>query len=77
MVFDQIYIEPTLIVKLNINQAQADELKSHPYIRWSLANAIVKYRIQHGEYDSVNDVKRVVLMTDSTYKKLSPYLVVD
>ncbi len=77
MVFDQIYIEPTLLVKLNINHAQVDELKSHPYIRWSLANAIVKYRIQHGEYGSLDDVKSIILMTDSIYKKLSPYLVVD
>ena len=77
MIYDQILIEPNSIVKLNINQAEIDVLKFHPYIRWSLANAIVKYRIQHGNYKSVNDIKNVVLMTDSIYKKLSPYLVVD
>ena len=77
MIYDQILIEPNSIVKLNINKAEIDVLKFHPYIRWSLANAIVKYRIQHGNYKSVNDIKNVVLMTDSIYKKLSPYLVVD
>lgn len=77
MVSDHIIIESDQIVKLNINHAESDELKSHPYIRWSLANAIVKYRIQHGNYNSVEDVKNVVLMTDSIYKKISPYLMVD
>lgn len=74
MVSDQIIIEPELIIKININLAEIDLLKSHPYIRWSLANAIVKYRVQHGNYSSVEDVKSVVLMTDSIFKKLSPYL---
>ena len=77
MVYDQIVIDPTLIVKLNINQAETDLLKSHPYIRWSLANAIVKYRLQHGKYTSIKELKNVVLMTDSIFKKLSPYLVID
>jgi competence protein ComEA len=77
IVYDQIIIEPELVIKLNINLAEIDLLKSHPYIRWSLANAIVKYRIQHGKYSSVEDVKNVVLMTDSIFKKLSPYLVID
>ena len=77
MVYNQIVIDPTLIVKLNINQAETDLLKSHPYIRWSLANAIVKYRLQHGKYTSINELKNVVLMTDSIFKRLSPYLVID
>ena len=77
MIYDQILIEPNSIVKLNINKEDIDGLKSHPYIRWSLANAIVKYRIQHGKYNAIDDVKNVVLMTDSIYKKLSPYLLVD
>ena len=77
MVYGQMVIDTNFIVKLNINQAEVDLLKSHPYIRWSLANAIVKYRIQHGKYNSIDDVKNVVLMTDSIFKKLSPYLVID
>jgi len=76
MVSDHIIIESDQIVKLNINQAEASELISHPYIRWGLANAIVKYRIQHGNYNSLEDVKNVIPMTDSIFKKLSPYLMV-
>ena len=77
MVVDQIIIDSNLIVKININLASIDTLKYHPYIRWSLANAIVKYRSQHGKYKFVDDLKKVVLMTDSLFIKLSPYLVVD
>jgi len=62
---------------LNINLATLEELKIHPYIRYHLANVIIQYRMQHGKYTSVNDLKNIMLMNDSIYKKISPYLVVD
>src|SRR6476620_4474232 len=37
-----------VLKKLNLNTATKDDLKTHPYIRWNLANAIVEYRNQHG-----------------------------
>jgi DNA uptake protein ComE-like DNA-binding protein len=74
---DQIIVDTNLILKINVNHADADSLKSHPYIRWSLANAIVKYREQHGDYNNLFEIKNVVLMTDSIFNKLYPYLVID
>ena len=58
-VYNQILIDTNLIVKININQIEVDALKAHPYIRWSLANAIVKYRFQHGKYISVEDKEQI------------------
>ena len=45
-------IEPYLqgagtVKQININKATADEMKTHPYIKYKLADAIVKYRQQH------------------------------
>ena len=73
----QINVDTVLIKKLDINSASIEELKKHPYIRWYLANAIVKYRQQHGAYSGVIEVKKVALMTDSIYIKLSPYLIAE
>lgn len=64
------------VKKLNINTAAADELKAHPYLRYNIANAIVQYRTQHGLFSSVNDLKKIQMITDDTYNKAVPYLTV-
>ena len=51
-------LENASIRKININTATIDELKAHPYIKWSLANPIVAYRTEHGLFSKVEDVKK-------------------
>jgi competence protein ComEA len=62
------------VKKININTADASTLKTHPYIRWNLANAIVQYRTQHGNYKSVDDLKQIAIITPEIFQKISPYL---
>lgn len=62
--------------KININMATVEQLKAHPYIRYALANAIVQYRNQHGNFAAVSDIKKIMVMSDLIYQRLSPYLVV-
>ncbi len=69
LVLDQIEIR-----KININEASIDELKVHPYIFWKVANSIVKYRNQHGNYSNLNELKKSPLISDSLLNKLEPYL---
>lgn len=64
--------EPTK--KININSASKDDLKIHPYIKWNLANAIVEFRNQHGNYSSLTDLKKIELIDEAVYSKISPYL---
>lgn len=61
---------------ININTASADVLKTHPYIRWNFANAIVQYRSQHGNYTSVDDLLRIVIIDAAWLDKVRPYLAV-
>ncbi|HEY2720504.1 MAG TPA: helix-hairpin-helix domain-containing protein [Chitinophagaceae bacterium] len=63
--------------KININTATKDELKSHPYIRWSLANAIVEFRTQHGKFSTLYDLKKIPLITNDVYDKIAHYLVAE
>ncbi|HLF46291.1 MAG TPA: helix-hairpin-helix domain-containing protein [Chitinophagaceae bacterium] len=67
-------LENTTLNKISINTATVDELKAHPYINYSLANPIIAYRNQHGPYSNVEDVKKVMVVTEEIYKKISPYL---
>lgn len=64
----------TAVKKLNINTASLDEMRSHPYIRYNLANAFVQYRAQHGNFSSVEDIKKIMIITDEIFAKVSPYL---
>ena len=68
-------LETTLIKKININTAAKDEMKSHPYIKWNLANAIVEYRNQHGNFSSLEDLKKISLITTEVFDKIKFYLV--
>jgi len=64
------------IKQININAASIDEMKGHPYLRYNLANAIFQYRQQHGNFNSVEEIKKIMLMTDDIFTKVAPYLTV-
>lgn len=71
---DKLVINNPAVKKININTATVDELKTHPYIRYNLANAIVQYRSQHGDFIAVSDLKKIMMITDDIYNKAEPYL---
>ena len=62
------------VLKFNINKVRVDSLKRHPYINWNLANAIVNFRIQHGQYESIDKIKEIHLVNEEIYLKIAPYL---
>lgn len=62
------------IHKININSATEEELKVHPYIRWQLAKVISEYKKQHGNYKALEDLKKIMLISEETYNRITPYL---
>lgn len=75
-------IKPRLVLgnatvkQVNINTADAATLKANPYVRWNIANAIFQFRQQHGNYNFVADLKKIMLIDEATFNKISPYLTV-
>lgn len=69
-------LETTSLRKININSATIDELKTHPYIRYQLANPIIAYRNQHGNFATIEDLKKIMVVTDEIFNKIAPYLSV-
>lgn len=61
---------------ININTATLEALKAHPYCRYTIANAIINYRTQHGNFNNTADLKKIMLVTDEVFAKLSPYLTI-
>ncbi len=64
------------IKRININASLAEDLKSHPYLRWKHANAIVKYREKNGPFRSIEMLRTIQEFDDSegTFLKIRPYL---
>jgi competence protein ComEA len=59
---------------LNINTVSLEKLKAHPYCKFAIANAIINYRNQHGNFTNVDELKKIMLVTNEVFVKLSPYL---
>jgi competence ComEA-like helix-hairpin-helix protein len=63
--------------KIRINAVEKEELKSHPYIRWQLANILVQYRTMHGAFMSAADLRKIDNLDSAAIEKMLPYLTFD
>ena len=70
------FINPdlSLIEKINVNTTTIKELVSHPYISYKQSIAIINYREQHGNYNSLEDLSKIHLLTTEDILKLKLYL---
>ncbi len=74
---NKIEVLDSTIIRININTVSIEAFKNHPYINWNLANSIVNYREQHGQYTSIEKIKSIHLVVDEIYRKIAPYLRID
>jgi competence protein ComEA len=65
------------IHKININTATFEQLKQHPYIGHNIALSLINYRLKHGVFKSVSEIKNSALITEKNYPKISYYLCTD
>jgi competence protein ComEA len=75
-------IQPFLLVntsavkQINLNAVTAEELKAHPYIKGTIANAIINYRTNHGNFSSVEQLQNIGAIDEELYRKIAPYLTI-
>jgi competence protein ComEA len=70
----QLSINKAKINKINLNTADAEKLKNHPYLNYKQANAIIKYRKQHGNFQSLEKLNKIYALPKATIEKIKPYL---
>lgn len=70
-------VSSEIINKININASSINDLQQHPYLRQDLAKAIAAYRLQHGDFKSIEDLKRIDIITPELFNKISPYVSVE
>lgn len=64
-------------LKINVSIADAQQLELLPGIGSVLGKRIVKYRDLLGGFFSIGQLSEVYGMTDSTFKRIEPYIVVE
>jgi competence protein ComEA len=62
-------LDPANLPKLNLNTASAYDMRRRLKYFNGIAKAIVMYREQYGPYQSVNDLKKVVLVSDTLFQR--------
>jgi competence ComEA-like helix-hairpin-helix protein len=63
-----------LVKKIKINNAGKDELKTHPYIRWELADVLIAFRNAHGSFSSAEDLSKIDMIDDDMLNRIMPYI---
>lgn len=63
--------------QLNVNTASEKELAAHPYIKYKLAKTIAAYRLQHGPFRSLEQLKEIVTIDEAKFQQIKPYLSVN
>ena len=71
---DQVSVNPVKVNRININTISFDQLRIFPYLGYKQVNAIIQYRVQHGNYASIADMKNVAILDEGILSKIEPYL---
>lgn len=70
----QLKVDPYKVKRININTISFDQLRIFPYLNYKQVNAIIQYRVQHGPYASIADMRNIVILDDKILRKIEPYL---
>ena len=67
-------VTPAGLHKIQVNSASLDKLRSHPYMDFYKAKAIMEYRRKRGKIKGLSQLSMVEEFTEKDLKRLSPYL---
>ena len=70
----QVSVNVARIKKININTVTFDELSHFPYLSYKQMNAVIRFREEHGDYESINDIDNVAIIDKATLRKIKSYL---
>lgn len=60
--------------KIPVNLADQKTLATHPYIGWSNAKLILRYRQAHGDYKNIEQLASIWAIERNNLDRLLPYL---
>ena len=72
-IHDRFYLDTSKIVKVNLND---DKIK-HPYLDYNILRSVKSYRIQHGNFQHIEELQNIKLVDVELYNKLAPYVTIE
>jgi competence protein ComEA len=73
---EQVTVNPQLVKKIDLNSVNFKELLRHPYFEYYLVKAIFNFKDGIKAYDSVGQLRKIPVMYEELFDKISPYLEV-
>lgn len=70
----EITVAPTRIHLIDINKVDFEQLRQFPYLSYKQANAVIQYRTQHGNYQSLQDMSNIAILDEGILRKIAPYI---
>ena len=64
----------TIFRKISVNKATYETI-THPYLTRKQVDVIVRFRLNHGNYKNIEDLKKTGVFTNEALEKLKPYLI--
>ncbi|UCH14021.1 MAG: helix-hairpin-helix domain-containing protein [Bacteroidales bacterium] len=77
LIANNVFIDTTLIRKININSADEQILNRHPYLNKYYAKAIMKYKKFAGEIKNINELSVNNILPENIFCQIKPYLSVN
>ena len=71
---DHFTVDTTKLIKINVNKASIRKLKSHPYIDFYLARAILELKKKKGHISNINEILSLKEVKPDIRDKLTKYL---
>ncbi len=67
-------VDASRIKKIAINHAQFQDLSRFPYLSFKQMNAIIQFREQHGNFETMDDMRNIAILDEITLHKIKSYL---
>ena len=73
---NQFTLKPGAVKHINVNKVEFEDLKNFPYLSYKQMNALIQYRKQHGDYESFEELRNIVILDEAVLIKIKPYIKV-
>lgn len=70
----QVTVNTRRISQIKINEVDFEGLRKFPYLTNKQTNAIIQYRLQHGNYHAITDMQNIAILDAEILRKIEPYI---